>query len=273
MKILFLGDIVGKIGREAVKIILPELKAKYDPDVIIANVENLAHGKGITSKTLQEMSAVGIDAFTSGNHVWKKEDVEQAVEASGVKLATPLNDPRTTEKLGLIELAVGSKKLLVVNLLGRVFINETDPALAEIELRCPFKEIEKVLSGRLDFSGPVVVDLHAEATSEKVAMGWYLDGRVAAVLGTHTHIPTADYKILPLGTAYVTDVGMVGPVDSVLGVKKEIIIEKFLTESQIVFKIPEAGAVEVNGVFLEIDEKTNLAKKFEKINQIVEVKK
>jgi len=262
--VLFLGDIVGKIGRAAVKQSLASLKKKYQPDIVLANVENLAHGKGITAKTLTEMKGAGIDGFTSGNHVWKKEEIGPAVLASGVKLATPANDPRTPEKGGFIELAVGSKKLLVVNLLGRVYMSEED-------LRCPFKEIDSILSGRMDFSGPVIVDLHAEATSEKVAMGWYLDGRVAGVLGTHTHIPTADCKILPRGTAYVTDVGMVGPVDSVLGVKKELIIEKFLTDGPIVFKMPETGAVEINAVFLEIDEATNLATRFEKVQQTVEI--
>ena len=270
MRILFFGDIVGKIGRQAVKKALPLLKEKYQLDLVLANVENLAHGKGITSKTLKEMKEAGLDAFTSGNHIWKKEEVESAILEAEVKLATPANDIRTTGQGGYIELLVGSKKLLVVNLLGRGFMDQQD-ADAASGLACPFKTIDEILSSRLDFSGPVLVDLHAEATSEKVAMGWYLDGRVAAVLGTHTHVPTADYKILPQGTAYVTDVGMVGPVDSVLGVEKELIIEKFLTDGPIVFKIPESGQVEINAVYLEIDDQTDRVKKFEKINQTVEI--
>jgi len=259
MKILFFGDIVGKIGRQAVKMVLPELKQKYSPDVVLANVENLAHGKGITAKTLKEMTDGGIDLFTSGNHVWKKEEVRQAVRSSGARLITPANDPRTATGEGYLSLVVGERKIFVINLLGRVFINEPD-------LRCPFKETDGIL-GQLQLSdySAVIVDFHAEATSEKVALGWYLDGRVSAIVGTHTHIPTSDCKILPRGTAYVTDLGMVGPVDSVLGVKKDLIIEKFLTDGPIVFDIPESGEVEVNAVYLEVNDQTRQAKTIEKI--------
>ena len=243
--------------------ILPELKIKYRPDVVLANVENLANGKGVTAKTLTEMRKIGIDCFTSGNHVWKKENVDDAIELSQSNLITPANDPRTPGHQGFKILPIGGRKLLVINLLGRVFINEAD-------LRCPFKEIDLILA-RPDMPkiNAVIVDLHAEATSEKIAMGWYLDGRVSAVIGTHTHIPTADVKILPQGTGYITDIGMVGPADSVLGVKKEIIIEKFLNDSPIVFKIPESGEVEINALFTETDDKTKMAVKIEKIQEKV----
>ncbi len=263
MKILFFGDIVGKIGREALAKALPALKEKYQPDVTIANVENLAHGKGVTAKTLKEMKELGLTCLTSGNHVWKKADVAAAALASEVCLLTPANDPRTLPTQGHVKLAVGSNNLIVVNLLGRVFIDESG------SLRDPFKEIDQILASYDDQKCPVILDFHAEATSEKVALGWYLDGRVSAVLGTHTHVPTADYKILPQGTAYVTDVGMVGPIDSVLGVKKELIIEKFLTDGPIVFDLPETGEVEVNAVYLEINETTGLAEKVEKICQTI----
>jgi len=265
MKILFFGDIVGKIGRKAMAKALPELKEKYQPDVVIANVENLAHGKGVTAKTLTEVKEAGVDLLTSGNHVWKKEDVAKAICESGTCLVTPTNDPRTPKGQGYKVLKIGELKLFVVNLLGRVFINEED-------LRCPFKEIDQILGEQntKDFNA-IIVDLHAEATSEKIAMGWYLDGKISAVLGTHTHVPTADYKILPQGTGYVTDVGMVGPVESVLGVKKDIIIEKFLTDSAIVFKIPEAGEVEINAIYLEIDDKTKFATKIEKVYTIITI--
>jgi len=263
MKILFFGDVVGKIGRQALVLALPQLREKYQPDVILANVENLAHGKGVTAKTLKEMKDIGIDCFTSGNHVWKKEEVKQAIKESGCQLITPANDPRTPQGSGYLTITVGSKKLFVINLLGRVFINEEG-------IRCPFKEADKILvNHELNHVTAIIVDLHAEATSEKVALSWYLDGRVSAVIGTHTHIPTTDFKILPQGTAYVTDVGMVGPIDSVLGVEKEIIIKKFLTDTPIVFKIPKQGAVEVNALYLEIDEQTKLATKIEKIQQKV----
>lgn len=259
MKILFFGDIVGKIGRQALAKALPLLREKYHPDIVIANVENIAHGKGVTAKTLKELKDLGIDCFTSGNHVWKKEDVALAAAQSNSLLVTPANDPRTLANCGCAVLTVGQERLLVVNLLGRVF-------MAEEGLTCPFREIDKILA---EHPGPTIIDFHAEATSEKVALGWYLDGRVAAVFGTHTHIPTSDYKILPQGTAYVTDVGMVGPVDSVLGVKKELIIEKFLNDSPIIFSIPESGEVEINGCYLEINPQTKLALKLEKIWQKV----
>ena len=260
---------MGKIGRQAVAEILPQLKKEYQPEAVIVNVENIAHGKGVTSKTLKEMMVLGIDVFTSGNHVWRKEDVLEAIEASGAALITPANDPRTPGGFGYKSVAIGSKKLFVINLLGRVFMDVQDSDVS-FGLRCPFKEMDKILSLKeAKAANVILLDLHAEATSEKVAMGWYLDGRVSAMLGTHTHIPTADWKILPQGTAYLTDVGMVGPIDSVIGVKKEVIIEKFLNDSPIVFKIPEEGEVEVNGVYLETDDQTGQAKKFEKINKKV----
>ncbi len=265
MKLLFFGDIVGKIGRQAMAKALPQLREKYLPDAVLANVENLAHGKGVTAKTLIEMKELGIDCFTSGNHVWKKEKVEDAIRESNSLLITPANDPRTPEGRGYKVMEIGLTKLFVVNLLGRVFIDEED-------LRCPFREIDKILSAHdLTKFSAIIVDVHAEATSEKIAMGWYLDGRVSAVIGTHTHVPTADYKILPQGTAQVTDIGMVGPVDSVIGIRKEIIIEKFLNDSPVVFKIPETGEVEVNALYLEIDDQTRLTKKIEKIYQIVTI--
>jgi len=262
MKVLFFGDIVGKAGRRAMAEILPQLKEKYQPDAILANVENLAHGKGVTTKTLNEMNELDIDCFTSGNHIWKKEGVDIAIKESGSLLITPANDPRTPKERGYCELKIGLNKLFVINLLGRVYIDEED-------LRCPFREIDEILKDRKLADGPIIVDLHAEATSEKIALGWYLDGRVSALLGTHTHIPTADYKILPQGTAYVTDVGMIGPVDSVLGVEKETIIKKFLTDSPIVFKIPEKGEIEVNAIYLEIEDKSGLVSNIEKVYQTV----
>ena len=265
MKVIFFGDIVGKIGRQAIAKILPEIRQEYQPDIIIANVENLAHGKGITSKTLKEMKDLGIDCFTSGNHIWKKEEAIEAAKNTQSILVTPANDPRTKTGEGYQLIKLGTNKLFVINLLGRVFIDESD-------LRCPFKEMDKILKlPEIKEADGIFLDLHAEATSEKIAMGWYLDGRVAAVVGTHTHVPTSDSKILPQGTAYVTDVGMVGPIDSVLGVKKEIIIEKFLTDSPIVFDIPETGEVEINAVYLEINQQNKLAQKIEKIYKTIAV--
>ena len=255
---------MGKLGRKALAQVLPSLREKYQPDVVLANVENLAHGKGVTASTLAEIKNLGIDGFTSGNHVWKKEDVSEAARSTAAALITPFNDPRTVPEQKFLRLSVAGYELVVVNLLGRTFMNQP-------EVSCPFKAMDDFLSEHHDFKGPVILDFHAEATSEKVALGWYLDGRVSAVLGTHTHVPTADFKILPHGTAYVTDLGMVGSADSVLGVKKELIIEKFLTDGPIVFKYNEEGDAEINAVYLEIDEVTNKAVKIDKINQRVGV--
>ena len=262
MKVLFFGDIVGKVGRKALAKVLPSLREKYQPDVVLANVENLAHGKGVTAGTLSEIKNLGVDGFTSGNHVWKKEDVSEAAKLSATALITPFNDPRTVLEQKFLRFLVAGHELVVVNLLGRTFMSQP-------EVSCPFKAMDVFLSEHYDFKGSIILDFHAEATSEKIALGWYLDGRVSAVLGTHTHVPTADLKILPSGTAYVTDLGMVGPADSVLGVKKELIIEKFLTDGPIVFKYNEEGDAEINAVYLEIDEVTNKAVKIDKINQRV----
>lgn len=259
IKILFFGDITGKIGRKALIKGLPYLKNKYKPDLIIANVENLAHGKGVTEKTLTEMSDSGIEFFTSGNHVWTRNGVQEILTKKEFPLVTPLNDPRTNEGDGFKVVKVGKSQLLMVNLLGRVFIHEEN-------LVCPFKAMDKLLEKYQDEElAAIVVDFHAEATSEKKAMGWYLDGRVSAMIGTHTHIATADAQILPQGTGYITDVGMVGPVDSVLGINKEKVIQKFLTDDKIIFELPEEGQVGIDAVYLEINPKNKETIKIERI--------
>ena len=260
MKILFFGDIVAKIGRQAMVKILPELKNKYQPDVILANVENIAHGKGVTAKTLTEMKNIGIDCFTSGNHVWKKEDVAEAVELSQSLLITPANDPRTLSDQGYAVIKVNGQNLLVINLLGRVFMNETD-------LRCPFRVADDILAKHnLNDLQAIIVDMHAEATSEKMALGWYLDGRVSAVIGTHTHIPTADETILPGGTAYITDVGMTGPFNSVIGVVKEDVLRRFLTS--IPEKLEAASQdARLNAVVVEVDSATGKARSIVRIQR------
>lgn len=265
IKILFFGDIVGKIGRNAIIKVLPYLKDKYQPDLVIANVENLAHGKGITEKTLTEISDGGIDFFTSGNHIWKKEEVKEILKNKKFQLITPLNDPRTINGQGEKVIEVSQKKLLVVNLLGRVFMKEEN-------LVCPFRAIDEVLDKyrQEDLAG-IIVDFHAEATSEKIALGWYLDGRVSVVLGTHTHVGTIDTKILPQGTAYVTDIGMVGPVDSVLGIDKDKVINKFLTDDKIIFEIPEEGVVSIEAIYLEINPENKKTVKIKRVSEQVTV--
>jgi len=265
IKILFFGDIVGKIGRQAIAKVMPYLKNKYQPDLIMANVENLAHGKGITEKTLTEINDSGIDFFTSGNHIWTKEAIKDILNDKKFSLITPANDPRTVKGQGEKIIEVNHYRLLMVNLLGRVFMKEED-------LLCPLITSDQLLEKyKKEKINGIIVDFHAEATSEKVALGWYLDGRVSAILGTHTHIATADAKILPQGTGYVTDVGMVGPKDSVLGIDKERVIKKFLTDDKIIFEIPEEGVVGVDAVYLEINPENKKCVKIERVYKEVTV--
>ncbi len=264
IKILFIGDIVGKLGRETVKKVLPGLKKEKEIDLVIANAENLAHGMGVTEKTIQGMLTAGIDFFTSGNHIWDKKDYQEVFEKFPDKLIRPANYPEDVPHKGYFVTKVGGYRVLILNLIGRVFFSD--------DYNCPFREATKVLneSGGEQL-GATIVDFHAEATSEKNALGFYLDGQVSAVLGTHTHIQTADHRILSEGTAYITDVGMTGPIDSVLGIKKEIIIKKFLTQLPQKFEIQDEGEGIFNAMYLEIDPKTQKTKKIEKINKIVKL--
>jgi len=241
MKILFIGDIVGRPGREAVKALLPKLKKKYQPDFILANGENLASGKGVTPKIYEEIIAAGIDLLTGGNHILKRPEVLTIIDSPSIKLIRPANWPADQPGKTYIELKKNGDELLVVNLEGQVYMEE--PADS------PFTVAEKVIKQhRCKYT---LVDFHAEATSEKRALAEYLDGRVGAVLGTHTHVTTADEKILPRGTGFITDIGMTGTIDSVLGVKKELVIERFLSGEKKVFEVAE-GTVELNAVFLEL---------------------
>ncbi|MDD5749813.1 MAG: TIGR00282 family metallophosphoesterase [Patescibacteria group bacterium] len=261
IKIIFLGDISGYLGREGVKAIVPIWQKKYQPDLFIANIENLAHNKGVTPKTLKEIYDTGVRLYSGGNHIWKKYDISQLAKESDYQIACPANDSRTPKKYRYQTTEVKGAKIALVSLNGRTFMN--DDGLAN-----PFFTIEKILS-ELPPDAITIVDIHAEATSEKRALGFYLDGRVAAVLGTHTHVPTADAQILAKGTAYLTDIGMIGAHDSILGIKKEIIIEKFLTENKILHDLPKSGQIEINAVLLEIDKLSKKAKKIKNLREII----
>ena len=264
MRILFFGDIIGKIGRRAIQKTLPDFKNEYQPDLIIANVENLAHGSGVTQKTLNEMIEAGVDFFTSGNHVFSKPEAEALLAPKDSAVLRPANYPGEMAGQGFKLVEVGSKSVLVVNLIGQVFMKES--------FDNPFKKFDEIFA-QVNQSNlaAVIVDFHAEATSEKVAFGWYVDGRASAVFGTHTHIPTADAKILPQGTAYVTDVGMVGAADSVIGDKKEPIIKSFLTGEPPKIEVPESGEVAMGAMILEVDPKTKKAISFERVDRKVAV--
>ncbi len=254
MKILFFGDVMGSIGRKAILKSLASLKRKYQPDLTIINAENLAHGKGITEKTIQEMIDSGVDFFTSGNHIYSKPEFEKVFADPSINIIAPANDPRTPINKGYQEVKIGKKSLIMLNLLGKTFIDEEN-------IECPFKKFNQLYSVfRKMNPDHIIIDFHAEATSEKVALGHYVDGKVSALLGTHTHIQTNDAQILPKGTIYITDVGMVGAKDSVIGVDKKINIDKFVNDSKILFDIPKTGISIINAVLLEINEKKSKIK-------------
>src|SRR4030042_4124579 len=224
MKVLFFGDIVGKPGRSAIKKVLPELKKQYDPDLILANGENLAHGKGISGDSVKEMADAGIDLLTLGNHAFAKKGTMDILEEKKLPILRPANWAPEIAGKGFFQINIRSKKILLANLIGRVFMQQ--------QFDNPFVCVKEILedyslkkeSGKEKVSA-IIMYWHAEATSEKMAMGWYLDGKVSAVVGTHTHIGTDDARVLPGGTAYVSDVGMGGVENSVLGVDKDIIIK------------------------------------------------
>ncbi|MBU0708594.1 YmdB family metallophosphoesterase [Patescibacteria group bacterium] len=221
MKILFIGDIVSKLGREAIKKVLPGLKRQEGIDLAFANAENLAGGRGVTENTLYEMLDAGVDYFTSGNHIFRQENWESLLQDENFRLLRPANYPCTTPGRGVsITQTPQGQQVLLINLLGKTFFN---PNVSQTT-HCPYETIDNILQTYAEESlAAIVIDFHAESTSEKLALGLYTDGKASMFVGTHTHIPTADARILPAGTAYVTDVGMAGPLNSVLGVKKEII--------------------------------------------------
>ncbi len=249
MRLLVIGDIVGKPGRRAVKENLVGLVKEFKVDITIANGENSAGGNGITREVGRELFALGIDVITMGNHVWNHKEIFNYI-AQEKRIVRPANYPPGAPGLGVnVFMAKNGTGVAVMNISGRVFMPELD---------CPFRKVDELLEG-LDSGVRVkLLDFHAEATSEKVAMGWYLDGRVSAVCGTHTHVQTADERILPGGTAYITDVGMTGPRDSVIGVKKELVIEKFTTQLPRRFEVANTD-YQLNAVVIDVDEDTGRA--------------
>lgn len=259
LKILFIGDIVASTGRRAVRELLPKLKKQHAVDLVIANVENLAHGVGITEATIENMWEAGVDVGTSGNHIWKNPGYEELLKSTKYHLVRPANYPPKCPGVGAKIINIGKLEVLVINIMGRVFFRE--------DLDCPFRAVDEIL--KKNKQKIVFVDFHAEATSEKRAMGFYLDGRVSAVVGTHTHVATNDAQVLPKGTAYISDVGMVGALDSVLGVEKEPIIKRFITQMPIRHEHP-AGLAEFGAVVIEIDKKTGHAKSIKTIREFVE---
>ena len=235
------------------KTLLPDLRDELGLDLVIANGENAAGGFGITPDTAEELLSGGVDIITSGNHVWDQKEIIPHLDSIPA-LLRPLNYPPGTPGRGYAQ--VGD--VLVINLLGRVFVGTVD---------CPFRAIDRLLKEMSDAPNTVIVDFHAEATSEKVAMGWYLDGRISALAGTHTHVPTADARILPKGTAYVSDLGMVGAANSVIGAKIEDVLARFLTQTSQRLQVATAGPVRFNSVLIEIDETTGKSTNIARIDR------
>jgi metallophosphoesterase (TIGR00282 family) len=242
MKILFIGDIVGRPGRRAVRELLPGIVEEHRIDFVIANCENAAAGLGVTADVLEELYGVGIDILTSGNHIWDKKEVMEIADDCE-RLLRPANYPDGAPGQGsLVMLTRGGVDIGVINLAGRVFMHPLD---------CPFRTADREIDKMKKKARTILVDMHAEATSEKIAMGWYLEGRVTAVLGTHTHVQTADERILPGGTAYITDVGMTGPFDSVIGIRKEAILKRFLLQIPVKFDVAKRD-IRLQGVIVEV---------------------
>jgi 2',3'-cyclic-nucleotide 2'-phosphodiesterase len=250
MKILFIGDIVGSPGREAIKKLVAPLKQDLKIDFVIANAENASGGSGITSKVATELFASGVDVLTSGDHIWKKSEIFELINQEP-RILRPLNFPSGAPGRGAsVFKAKNGVKVGVININGRVFMEA---------LECPFKAALGASQELAAETKIIIVDIHAEATSEKVALGRYLDGKVSAIFGTHTHIQTADEKILLHGTAYITDVGMTGPYDSVIGRRVEDVLTRFLSSIPVKFEVAE-GDIQLHGALVEIDEETGLAR-------------
>jgi len=255
LKILVVGDIVGKPGREATAQLVPRLRKRYAVDMVIANCENAAGGVGITQTTAESILESEVDVLTTGNHVWRRKEVLPYLD-SDAPIIRPLNYPPNVPGRGYITIG----DVMVANLVGRTFMKSYD---------CPFRAMDALLAGP-GLPKIVIVDMHAEATSEKVAMGWYLDGRVTAVIGTHTHVGTVDTRVLPQGTAYVTDVGMVGPMESVIGADKEVILSSFLTQMPFNQSVGKGDTV-FNSVLIDVDESTGHAISIDRIDEEIKV--
>lgn len=256
VKILFIGDIIGKPGRQAVSRELHRLVDRHMVDLVIANGENAAGGFGITEETANDLFKCGIDVLTSGNHIWDKKESQTFISREE-RILRPANYPDGAPGRGKgIFTTAGGARVAVLNLEGRVFMNNLD---------CPFRAADREIA-LLQAETPIIlVDFHAEATSEKSSLGWYLDGRVSALIGTHTHVQTADERILPGGTAYLTDAGMTGGFDSVIGIRKEEAIGKFLSQMPTKFEVTKSN-LRLNGVVIGVDEASGRAVSIERIN-------
>ena len=257
MRLLFIGDIVGEPGRRAIEGLVPGLVRKHKLSCVVANAENAAGGSGITPPIASELFRYGLDVITSGDHIWKRREIIEVLD-SEQRILRPLNYPEEAPGSGSTMLEVNNGvKIAIVNLLGRTFMQPVE---------CPFRTSRPEIDKIKKVTPNIFIDMHAEATSEKIALGWYLDGFATAVFGTHTHVQTADEKILPKGTAYITDVGMAGPFDSVIGRKKEQVLARFITQRPARFEMAE-NDIWINGAIVDFDEKTGKAESIERVQK------
>lgn len=260
--IVFLGDIVGRPGRLAIKELLPAIRAEHRPDLVLANGENAAGGLGIDPKTADEIFSLGVDAITLGNHTWQKKEVFSYLDKHEEKIIRPMNFPPGAPGRGWTVLPAreGRPAVALLNAIGRVFM----PQMVD----CPFRAVGALLENELRETKVRILDFHGEATSEKLAMAHYLNGKASLVLGTHTHVQTADERIFDKGTAYITDVGMCGPQDSVIGVRSELVVERFLSSLPGRFELA-AGQPMLNGIIVKIDGETGRATEISRLNQLL----
>ena len=247
MKVLFIGDIVGKYGLNYLKSKLPELRSLYKPNIVIVNAENTTNGKGLNLRDYKELMNLNIHALTMGNHTYRNQEINDFIENS--KIARPMNIINQ-KGMGYVDINYNGKIITIINIIGTIHMD------TNYELDNPFKVVDEFL--KTHKSDYILVDMHAEATSEKLAMAHFLDGRVDAVVGTHTHVQTSDATILPNNTLYVTDLGMTGSLNGILGVKKEIIIDRFLNDGKEVFKLDESNVCQLNGALLELGDKPSI---------------
>jgi metallophosphoesterase (TIGR00282 family) len=256
MLVLVIGDVIGKPGRQTVQKLLPGLKKQFDLDLVIANAENAAGGRGLTLSTATELLDAGVDILTSGNHIWDQKEIIPYLDGN-LPILRPLNYPSGVPGRGCLI----QDHIAVINLIGRTYIGSFD---------CPFRAMDQLLAGFKNKHSVVIVDFHAEATSEKVAMGRYLDGRVSAVVGTHTHVGTIDARIFPRGTAHITDIGMTGPLDSIIGDDIQTVLNRFLTAMPHRLAVGSGENV-LNSVLISIDDKSGQALSIERVDREVEL--
>lgn len=262
LKFLILGDVFGSLGRSAVAKELSSLKRKYKPDLIIANAENLTHGAGVSPKTIEELQKAGVQYFTGGNHMFDNQNGIEALKLIPTVVIRPANWHEEVAGVGFLEINVDDKKVLLINLIGQIFMKQP--------YHNPFEIVERILKqNEVSKYSSILIDMHAEASSEKIGMGYYLDGQASVVWGTHTHVPTADERILPQGTGFITDIGMTGPLDSVIGMNAEGVLKKFrFPNDKVKISIAEDGQYVLNAIYAEVNIKDRTCSHIERIQKI-----